>query len=198
MKKLFAILILFLFVALSNFSRAEVVVSPAELWITMNDNYINGSTSQKITVTNLFSHNVSVTAWMKHPDPSSDMRASRTTIENLSWITITPSKQIIPANGSADFYINLTVPKEKQNETFGKHWETWAALQINDASESGSAMINVGYLVRVYTDPPPSLEVESRNLLKEVLYYTLIGVLIALVGAIVFLLHKKKKKKRRR
>ncbi|MCX6668065.1 MAG: hypothetical protein NTV74_07535 [Euryarchaeota archaeon] len=192
MKKLFAILVLFLFVALSNFSRAEVVVSPAELWITMNDNYINGSTSQKITVTNLFSYNVSVTAWMEHPDPSNDMRASRTVIENLSWITITPSKQIIPVNGSADFYINLTVPKDRQNETFGQHWETWAALQINDASESDSAMINVGYLVRVYTDPPPSVEVESRNLLQEVLYYTLIGVLMALVGAIVFLLYKKK------
>jgi hypothetical protein len=191
MKKLFTIFIFALFVALSTFSKAEeAYVSPAEISITMKDGYIEGNTTQKISVINNYSYNVSVTAWMKHPDPSSDMRTSRTFIENLSWITINPSKQIIPVDGRADFYINITIPKEKQNESLGKNWETWAALKIDDASGYGTSLIDVGYLIRVYTDTPPLKVMGSKNLL---LYYTLIAVIIALVSAIVFLLFKKKK-----
>jgi hypothetical protein len=193
MKKLFTIFVLFLFVALSTFSRAEeAYVSPAEITITMKDGYIEGNTTQKITMINHYSYNISVTAWMKHPDPSSDMRASRTFIENLSWITINPSKQIIPVDGSADFYINITIPKEKQNESLGQNWETWAALKIDDASGSGTSLIDVGYLIRVYTDTPPLNVVGSNNLL---LYCTLIATIIALVSAIIFLSYKKKKGK---
>lgn len=190
-------LILLLLLALSPISKANVIVSPAEISLTMIDTYIEGNTSKKITVKNHYYHNISVSAWMMHPDITEWMRPNRTFIENLSWITIEPPQLIISSNSNAYLYIYFNIPNETKNQTYDKHWEIWAALKINDASENSSSSLKEGYLVRIYVDTPmqPTTEQDGAlSLQEQLMYSTLIAVIIALVLTIIIYLYRGKKK----
>lgn len=179
--------------------QANVVISPTEIYITMTDEYIVGNTSKKITVTNHNSHNVSVNVWMKHPDPVDWMRSGRTFMEDLQWITIYPSKLIITPNNVADFYIHFSIPNETKNQTYDKHWESWAALKIEDTSENSSSSFKEGYLVRIYVDTPlPPAEPDDSALFPEkLLYDTLIAFSIAVVITLIYYFYRGKKKNKK-
>jgi len=198
MKRMFVIslTVLFLLFSLSSIiSKADVFVSPAEISISMEDDFIDGNTSKKITVTNRNSHNISVKAWMMHPDITEWMRPNRTFIENLSWITIEPSQAIVPSNTSADFYIHFNVPNETKNQTYDKHWEIWAALKMGDASGSNTAIFGEGYLVRVYVDAPPMPE-EPPSSLDQIVYDTLFAIGVAIILTVIFFFFRERKKRR--
>jgi len=198
MKRMFVIslTVLFLLFSLSSIiSKADVFVSPAEISISIEDDFIDGNTSKKITVTNRYSHNISVKAWMIHPDITEWMRQNRTFIENLSWITIEPSQRVIPANSSAKFYIHLAIPNETKNQTYDKHWEIWAALKMGDASGSNTAIFGEGYLVRVYVDAP-SMPEEPSSSLDQIFYDTLLAIGVALILTVIFFFFRERKKRR--
>jgi hypothetical protein len=176
--------------------HANVVVSPAEIYITMIDEYVDGNTSKKIFVTNHNSYNVSVTAWMTHPDPAEWIRSGRTFIDNLGWITINPSKLIIPADSFAYFYIDVSIPIENKNESYDKHWESWATLKIEDASGNASSSFKEGYLVRIYVDTPqPPDEPDDSPLFSEqLLYDTIIAFSVAVIITLIYFYYRRKKK----
>ena len=173
--------------------KANVVVSPTEIYLNVDDNYVGGNTSKKITVTNSNSYNISVELWMEHPDIIEWMRPNRTLIENLSWITIEPSQAIIPSDASSDFYINFNIPNETKNQTYDKYWESWAAIKIESASENFSSPLKEGYLVRVYVDSP-SMPEEPSSSFDHIFYDTLIAIAIAIVLTLFFYVFRRKKR----
>jgi len=198
MKRIFIISLIALFLLFSSssiISKADVFVSPAEISIAIEDDFIDGNTSKKITVTNRHSHNISVKAWMMHPDITEWMRQNRTFIENLSWITIEPSQRVIPANSSAKFYIHLAIPNETKNQTYDKHWESWAAIKVDSASGNSSSSFKKGYLVRVYVDAPPMPE-EPSSFPEQLLYDTLLAIGVAVILTILFFFFRERKKRR--
>lgn len=169
-------------------SKADVTVSPTELYLTMTDTYIEGNTTKKITVTNHYSHDISVKVWMMHPDITEWMRANRTLIENISWITIEPSELSVPSDTSANFYIYLTIPNETKNQTYYEHWETWAALKIVNAS------LKEGYLVRVYIDTPKP-PTEPSGTLFPIFYVTSIAAIAVVLITITLYFYIEKRRK---
>ena len=188
--------ILLLFLFLSPICEANVFVSPSSMSITMTDTYVEGNTSEKITVTNRYSYNISVSAWMMQPDIVEWMRPNRTLIDNISWISIDPSNLLIPSGRSACFYIYLTIPDEARNQTYDKHWEVWAALMINSASENVSSSFKQGYNVRVYVDTPvqPIVPDEPQSP-GELIYYAVIAFVIVILLIVIFyfyLIYKKR------
>jgi len=139
---------------LSPVASAAIFVSPAEMWVSMENGFIDGNASKTITVKNTYDYNVSVKAWMLHPDIVEWMRPNKTLIDNISWVSIEPSQVIIPANSQTQFFIAVHIPNESKNQTYDQHWETRAALQIDAVSANDSKTMKEGYLVRVYIDPP--------------------------------------------
>ncbi len=139
---------------LSPVASAAIFVSPAEMWVSMENGFIDGNTSKTITVKNTYDYNVSVKAWMLHPDIIEWMRPNKTLINNISWISIEPSYIVIPPNSQVQFFIATHIPNESKNQTYDQHWETRAAFQIDTVSTNQSAMVKEGYLVRVYVDTP--------------------------------------------
>jgi P pilus assembly chaperone PapD len=180
--------ILLFFLVMVPISKADVTVSPTELYLTMTDTYIEGNTTKKITVTNHYSHDISVKVWMMHPDITEWMRPNRTFIENISWITIEPSELSVPSDTSANFYIYLTIPNETKNQTYYEHWETWAALKIVNAS------LKEGYLVRVYIDTPKP-PTEPSGTLFPIFYVTSIAAIAVVLITITLYFYIEKRRK---
>lgn len=188
--------IILLLLVIIPICKANVIVSPAEISITMTDTFIDGNTTKKITVKNHFPYNISVNAWMMHPDIIGWMRPNRTLIENISWITIEPSELIIPSNSSSQFYIYFAIPdNETKNQTRGKHWEIWAALKINAASENTSSSFKQGYLVRIYVDTPVKPSSNGPTGPDQIFYDTLIAIMIAIIVTMVYYFYMRAKRK---
>jgi len=177
-------------------ATASIFVSPAEIWVSMNDGFIDGNTSKIITVKNTYAYNVSVRAWMLHPDIVEWMRPNKTLIDNISWISLEPSHVVIPANGQAQFYIAIHIPNESKNQTYDQHWETRAALKIDAVSDNHSNMIKEGYLVRVYVDTPKS-PTEPSDPTSSFYPLLLFNIFIAIIGiaviTLILYLHRKRK-----
>lgn len=190
--------IVLLFLVILPMCKAEVVVSPAEIFITMEDVFIEGNTTERIIVRNDFPYDISVDAWMMHPDIISWMVANKTFIDNISWITIEPSEAVIPSNSSYPFYIYfVSLDDETRNQTLGKHWEVWAALKINSASENSSSSLKQGYLVRVFVDTPSEPSDQDGVGLDQIFYDTLVAVVIAIMVTLLFYYYRFKKRKQR-
>ena len=189
-------LILMFFMVFIPLCKSDIVVSPAEISLVIDDMFIGGNTTKKITVTNLYSYNISVKAWMVNPDIIEWMRPNRTFIDNITWIKVEPSDMIVPSNSTADFYIYLSVPNETKNQTYDKHWETWAAFKIDAVPGEVSSIFKEGYWVRVYVDTPRE-PVVSDNLmlfLSKFLFYILLVVIVAVLLIVVLYRRKKKNK----
>jgi len=194
MKKTVILLTTFLLTILFISScKANVVVSPTEIYLTTDGEYLDGNTSRKITVTNNYYHDISVGTKMENPDIIEWMRANRTLIDNISWITMEPSQAVVPPNSSANFYIQLNIPNEIKNQTYDEHWEIWAAVKINSASEDASSF-KEGYLVRIYIDAPSEPEGPSSSL-DQIFYDTLFAICVAVILTIAFFYFRQRKKR---
>jgi len=170
----------------SSIASANVVVSPAETSIDMKNGFQDGNFSRKITVFNQNSFNISVKTSIKHPDIIEWIRPNRTFITNLSWISIEPVHVIVLPNESADFYINLTIPKEFHETLLDQHWETWAAVKVTGTG-SNIGGIQEGYFIRFLVDTPPR-PVEFNYLL----YLLTIPFILFLVVLIYFITKSRK------
>jgi len=179
---------------LSPIATAAIFVSPAEIWVSMDDGFIDGNTSKIITVKNTYAYNVSVKAWMLHPDIVEWMRPNKTLIDNISWISLEPSRVIIPANGQAQFYIAIHIPNESKNQTYDQHWETRAALKIDAVSANHSTMVKEGYLVRVYVDTPKP-PTEPSGTLFPIFYVTSIAAIAVVLLTIILYFYREKRRK---
>lgn len=189
MKKIFAAFLVILLLSLSTLGyavKAAVMVTPAELYIKMDNGYITGNTSKKITVINTYPYNVTVRANPKHPYPVEWMRPGRTKIGNLSWITLEPNQVVVPANGTVNIYIYLFVPDALQKGNMEKHWETWIAVSTKSEEQE---MFNTGYLIRTYIDTPTQQEGSRYPVM-------LLAVLLILFSLTVILLLSLLRKRR--
>jgi hypothetical protein len=132
--------------------QANVIVEPAELTITTIDNFIQENTSTNITILNDNNYTINVTWYLEHPNPPSLLRPNRTFIENLSWIHVTPSWQLVDPYTIASFSIYLTIPQ--RNDLFDQHWETWVTFTPHKEHDNG--IFSQEYAIRVYIDTPVS------------------------------------------
>jgi len=148
-KTIFVLLLLFfLFFTIS--CQANVLVEPAELTITITDNFLQENTSTNITILNDNNYTINVTWYLEHPNPSTLLRPNRTLIENLTWIHVTPFWHIVNPHAIASFSIFLTIPK--RNDLFNQHWETWVTFTPH--GEYDHSVFSQEYAIRVYIDTP--------------------------------------------
>ena len=152
MNKTFCVLLplFLLFFAIS--CRANVIVEPAELTITITDNFLQENTSTNITILNDNNYTINVSWYLENPNPPSLLRPNRTFIENLSWIHVAPFWQLVDPYAIASFSIFLTIPQ--RNDLFDQHWEAWVTFTPHREHDNG--VFFQEYAIRVYIDTPVS------------------------------------------
>lgn len=195
---LISILLLSLFFA--SFCKANFTVQPAEISITMTNEFIYGNTFKKITVTNNNNYSINMTWYLENPNPISWMRPNRTYMPNLSWVDLNPRWCIISPWKYANFYIYLFMPGSK--DYLNQHWETWVTFKHGKDSEVG--MFNQEYAVRVYIDTPKNLVIDNNNhdlfsikigdqMEIPVLYIIIAAAIATTITVFYVLIHRKKK-----
>jgi len=176
MRKVFVLVFLLFFFLFGVSCRAGLTVFPLEVSIVMDEFFISGNTSEKISVRNNEVEDVNVSWYVEDPEPIDLMRPNRTCISNLSWVSVEPDWCVIPSGGSADFFIYLGVPE--RDDLRGKHWEVWVTFRVLPKQS-----INVENAVRVYIDTPP---VVQRDL--SFVFFALAIVAVVFVVFVVFYL----------
>jgi hypothetical protein len=167
-------------------SAGDISVSPAEITISMeNENFINGNTSKKITVTNSYNYTYNITWYIEHPS-SSLMRSNKTCITNLSWVDVEPKWLEIPSKSSGIFYIYLDIPETQEN--FNKNWETWVTFKGGKQNFSGG-VFNLEYAIRVYINTP-SIEDKINIPFLEI---AILSIVIIVLIAVIAIFNKNKK-----
>jgi len=199
MKKLFAGIVLFLFFSsLSHSCRANFAISPEQISIKMDKEFIYGNTLKKIVVTNNNREDFNVTWYLENPTPSSKIRPNRTTIPDLSWIDLEPKWRVIPPHETGEFFIYLNIPKTK--DTINKKWETWITFKSVDKE-----LFNIEYAIRLYINTPSEVtgiddddddffSIKLGDQLAIPLSSILIVILIVVVLFILSIIISKKKK----
>ena len=145
-----ALLILLLLFIFTFACRGNVLVEPAELTITISDGFIQENIPTNITILNDNNYTINVTWYLEHPNPPSLLRPNRTFIENLSWIHVTPSWQLVDPYEMASFSVFLIIPQ--RNNLFDQHWETWVTFTPH--KEHNGGVFSQEYAIRVYIDTP--------------------------------------------
>ncbi len=177
--------ILFLSLIFTSTCKGDLVVQPPEVSIKMDNEFIHGNTSKKITITNNDGYSINITWYLGNPNLISLMRPNRTYISNLSWIDLKPRWSIIPPHKSADFYIYLSMPES--DEYLSQHWETWITFK-QGTQESGGGLFNQEYAIRTYIDTP-----KKGDQIKISASDIIILVAIAITLAIVYIAIRNKK-----
>ena len=140
--------------------KGHVIVQPPEISIKMDNEFIHGDTSKKITVTNNNNYSINMTWYVENPNPISWMRPNRTCMPNLSWIDLKPRYNIITPHNSTKFYIYLSIPEG--SEYLNQHWETWITFK-QGTRESGGGLFNQEYAIRTYVDTPKKVEISNNQ-----------------------------------
>jgi len=152
MRKIFVLLLIIFIFSLSSFlCSGEVVVTPPEISITMDEEFINGNTSEIITLANNNDFDVNLTWYIGNPDPSL-RRPNRIDMPDLSWVYLEPRWCDTPPGDNAYFYIYLNIPESQEN--LNQSWEVWAIFELG-----ANGFVNQEYAVRVYIDTPKKSEV---------------------------------------
>ena len=155
MRKIFVLIFVLFAFSVSSFScSGEVKVTPPEISISMDEKFINGNTSQIITLTNNNDFNVNLTWYIDNP--SQDLRRpNRTDITDFSWIYIEPKWCDTAPGDNAHFYIHLNIPEREEN--LNQNWEVWAIFKLGS-----NGFVNQEYAVRVYIDTPKKVEINNN------------------------------------
>ncbi len=157
MKKTFVLtLIILISLMLPCCCKGAMSVHPLELWITMDDEFINGNASKKIMVKNNDDFSVNFTWYLDHPDPSM-IRPNKTSILDLSWVDIEPKWRIAQPGDTVSFYIHLDIPESE--EYLSQHWEIWPTFKQNKSQ----GMFPFEQAVRLYINTPTELITNSNQ-----------------------------------
>ena len=151
--------IILLSLIFASICKGDVIVQPPELSITMDNEFIHGNTSEKITVTNNNDYDINMTWYLESPNPISWMRPNRTYMPDLSWIDLKPRWNIIPPHNSTNFYIYLSIPEGSDH--LNQHWETW--ITFKQGNSSGGGLFNQEYAIRTYVDTPKKVEISNNQ-----------------------------------
>lgn len=192
-KTLVLSIILLLTLFLSMLGKSTIIFDPLELWITMENEFVQGNTTKFITIINNNDYSINATWYLEHPNPDSYLRPNKTLIPDLSWVDVEPRWLVISPSGTGRFYIFLDTPTNK--ELLNQHWETWITFQLDD-NNAGGDIFEREYAIRVYIDTP--LEVaDNNNFINSnsdnyTLYYFIIAATVIALSAIGILVYKKK------
>jgi hypothetical protein len=193
------LLIILLPLIFSSICKGDITVEPREISITMNNEFIHGNTSEKITITNNDDYSINISWYLEHPNPISWMRPNKTCIPTLSWIDLDPKWCVAQPDDNLSFYIHLDIPESEKQEK--QHWETWVTFK----QESHGSTINHEHAVRVYIDTPgevsisdnqdqDSLSIDVSNQIRLSALGVVIAVVIVITLLILGILIYKKKK----
>jgi hypothetical protein len=148
-------------------------VQPRELFLSMNEKFVSGNTSEIILVSNTQESEINISWYIDYPSPDL-IRQNRTAIPDISWIDLEPKWKIIPPYQSAEFFINLYMPNDTIN--LNKNYEAWITFK-----EEESGFIKFEHAVRFYIDTPISKEFESNIITFSVLIFIVIMVLLFII-----------------
>lgn len=149
MKKTVVLITITLYLLILNpICKGNLIVQPREISIIMDNEFMHGSTSKKITITNNNDYSTNISWYLEHPNPITWMRPNKTFIPSLSWIDLDPKHFIIPPNDSVSFYIYLDIPENKEH--LKQHWETWITFK----EKYKESIFNHEHAVRMYIDTP--------------------------------------------
>ena len=194
MKKIVVIMLLVLvFLMIFTSNSASIIVQPAEIYIKMSNNFIQGNTTKKVVVTNVENHTVNVLAYLENPYPDY-IRSNRNPLQNLSWITIVPFQSTLQPGSSKAFYLYLTIPEKYHETLLGKKWEVWATFREEPTNDSTSNTFVREYSVRVYIDTPQSIV--SLESLRALISIYLILIASMVIFSFIILRYNKKRMKR--
>ena len=147
MKKILALSsLLLLLLIYFPICKANFDVQPRELFITMNNEFIQGNTSKSVTIINSNDESINISWYIDHPTLDL-IRENRTLIPSFSWISLEPQWKIIPPNSNAIFYIYLDIPNQQEN--LNQHWEIWPVFKQEETQ-----FLNWEHTVRLYIDTP--------------------------------------------
>lgn len=160
MKKLQVFIIFFiLFLSLASIAKAGFSAIPAELTITMQNNFCNGNTSKKISVTNNNPDELNITWYIEHPYETK-IRPNKTFIPSLNWIDVNPKYIILSPGETSDFYIYLNIPEKKEN--LNQNWEVWVTFKKGYQDQAPS-MFQQEIAIRTYIDTPSTYSEINLN-----------------------------------
>ena len=182
--------LIFFTVIFTQVCSGNISVHPLEISIPMNEEFIWGNSSKKITIGNNGDQSVNVSWYLEHPNPISWIRPNKTCIPTLSWIDLDPKWRVVQPDDSLSFYIYLDIPESE--EQLGQHWETWVTFK----QELSGGMFNQEHAVRVYIDTPG--EAAISDIVGNQIRFSLLDIVITAVIAIILiilgiLVYKKKK-----
>jgi hypothetical protein len=166
----------------------NIKLQPPEISITMQDTFIHGATAATITITNTNNQSINITWYLEHPTPISLMRPNRTYIENLSWIQVHPSWQLVGPQETASFSIGLDIPE--RDDLRNQHWETWITFTPK-ALHGGDGSFLQEYAVRVYIDTPRATQQSGGSDQGSLFLLLAVVIAIATVSIILYLYKKK-------
>lgn len=162
--------------------KANFDLQPRELFVTMNDEFIQGNTSKSVRIINPNDENINISWYIDHPTLDL-IRENRTKIPSLSWISLEPQWQIIPPKSNAIFYIYLDIPKQQKN--LNQHWEIWPVFKQEE-----SQFFNWEHTVRLYIDTPNKLpDYNNQNILTAIMEnMVIIGIITIICVAVIIAL----------
>ena len=159
-------------------------VQPRELYLSMDKEFINGNTSEKIILINTGDSEINISWYLDNPSPDL-IRLNRTIIPNLNWIDLEPKWQTIQAYNNSEFFIYLNIPEDKNY--LNKYWEIWITFK-----EEETGFIKFEHAVRFYIDTPKNLKEVNDNILTFSIIVFVVLIFIVFLSIIYF--YKKKKK----
>jgi hypothetical protein len=193
MNRTFSLFFLVLLLFLTGSCHANVIVEPAELTFVLTDNFLQENTSANITILNDNNYTINVTWYLEHPNPSSLLRPNRTFIENLSWIHVTPTWQLVDSYEKRSFSISLVIPP--QANLFDQHWESWVTFTPHTDHSTG--VFSQEYAVRIYIDTPISSDQPSipGSNSSGIDFFTLLFIIAGIItGFLLVILWFRRKK----
>ena len=197
MRKSFTLLLIFsILLTCSSICKGNFSVQPREISIKMIDELIIGNTSKSVIITNNLEESINVSWYLDHPTQDL-IRENKTLVPSLSWISLEPEWQIIPAKSNTLFYIYLNIPEEKEN--FNQHWETWPVFKQEETQ-----FFNWEHALRLYIDTPDIFSKEKnkdQNLFSNIaensfiIFIIFIVCLAVLISLFIIKINKKGNKK---
>ena len=158
----------------SSHVKAGVKVSPAVLYIEMNEGYPPYTLETSIKVTNPYDTEIQAHAKVIRPW---DLREGYIVVPDLSWINVSSEILNIPAQSSNILDISIKIPENEKPLHYNESWEVWIMIipSLPSGSKGGGIGVNfqTQYMVRILIKTPHD---EQKMETPQILYIFLIGL----------------------
>jgi hypothetical protein len=190
LKKISALLIMFLFFSINMFAFSSFSVNggislwPGKLTIDISEYPESGVRYNKICITNPYDYDVIVTSEILNP-PYDDIDAGYSNIPDLSWIEISPDDLTVPANSQSCYSLGIIIPEDKKSLHDNEKWEVWVRFFKKPGAQTG-IVFNIKLATKIFIHTPESSEQRAPNDDPLIFLLIFVGLLIFVVAYLFF------------